>query len=125
MNAILFTKQIGALDVIIERKRYYKGGTASLNESVGVESKHFILPSPSTIDALGKDNARVAVAIGVSLVKSGDEGFIPFDGPIAEAGTEFYYEYNTIKTYPYSTWEVLYPYSVEDVYAKKNDHYLK
>jgi len=63
MDAILFTKQIGALDVIIERKRYYKGGTASLNESVGVESKHFILPSPSTIDALGKDNARVAVAI--------------------------------------------------------------
>ena len=42
MNAILFTKQIGALDIIIERKTYYRGGTSALNESVGPDSKHFI-----------------------------------------------------------------------------------
>jgi hypothetical protein len=125
MNAILFTKQIGGLDIIIERKRYYRGGTAALNESVGPDNKHFILPSPGTIKVLGKDNARVAVAIGVSLVKSTDDFFIPFDGPIAEAGVDYYYEYGDIKTYPYSTWEALYPNSVDEVYAKKNDHYIK
>jgi hypothetical protein len=126
MNAILFTKQIGALDIIIERKMYYRGGTAALNESVGPDSRHFILPSPDTIRLLGKDNARVAVANGVTLVKKGDADYVLHETLLNNGtGVDYYYEYENIKTYSYSTWEALYPYSVEDVYAKKNDHYIK
>ena len=127
MNAILFTKQVGGLDLIKERNRYYKGysgvskTTVPIKDSVGKNVTHFILPTSTHIKAVGKDSARVLVGKGVKLVKNTDKGFTPYDGPLAEAGTDYYFEYKSMEFVPYTAFELCYLGQLPSV---QNDHHM-
>ncbi len=131
MNAFLFTKQVGGLDLIKERHRYYKGYSGAGNNSVTVQDavgdnvKHYILPTATHIKAVGEDSARVLIGTGVTLVRNADIEFIPYDGPLAEAGTDYYFEYNTMEFVPYIHFKACYMGNLDEVYSKKNDHYIK
>lgn len=131
MNAILFTKQVGGLDLIKERNRYYKGysgagnNTISVQKAVGKRVKHYILPTTTHIKAIGEDSARVLIGFSPKLKTNTDKGFKPYDGPLADAGTDYYFEYEKTEFVPYRHFKACYNGDLNEVYAKKNDHYIK
>jgi hypothetical protein len=128
MNAILYTKQVGGLDLIKKHNRYYKGysgasrTSVSVKEAVGKNVKHFIVPTDTHLKAVGKDSARVLVGKGVKLVKNTDKGFKPYSGPLAEAGTDYYFEYKSMEFVPYTAFELCY---LGELPSIPNDHYVK